>query len=428
MPSVTIIGAQWGDEGKAKIVDQLAEHADLVVRAQGGANAGHTIYFNKEKIVFHLLPSGVLHEKTMVAIGNGVVLDPDVLLQEMRLLQDKGFTITPDKLKISPLAHVVMPYHIVLDGLQEKRRANKIGTTNRGIGPCYEDKMSRMGIRVADMVNETVLKEKIDFVVAFKNELITKVYGAAPLDAEAIFEKYREYGKKLDDYVFDISYLIHDFYKNGKNVLFEGAQASCLDIDFGTYPDVTSSNTTIGGFLTGTGINTKMIDNVIGVMKAYTTRVGEGVFPSELNDAVGQRIRDIAQEYGATTGRPRRCGWLDLLAVKYAQRINGYTAYALTRLDMLDEFEEVKIAVGYKVNGEEIEEFLPTYSGIVEPVYVTFPGWQTPTQNIRSFEKLPVNAQKYITFIEEYLATPIEIVSVGPYREQSIYTNKVKIW
>jgi len=428
MSSVVIIGSQWGDEGKGKIVDQLAEQADLIVRAQGGANAGHTIYLGNEKLVFHLLPSGILHDKAIAAIGNGVVIDPETLLQEIRLLNDKGIPVSGDKLKISPYAHVVMPYHKTIDELQEKRRYDKIGTTKRGIGPCYEDKMARMGIRVIDLMNETVLYKKLQFAVALKNDIITKIYGGTSCDLETIYEQYRDYGKKLDDYVCDISYLIHDFYTHGKKVLFEGAQASCLDIDFGTYPFVTSSNTTIGGMLTGTGVNPFMIDSIVGVVKAYTTRVGEGVFPTELSDDVGERIRTIAGEFGATTGRPRRCGWLDLLAVKFSQRINGFTSYALTRLDVLDEFDEIKIAVSYIVNGEEVDEFMPTYSGVVEPVYKTFKGWQTKLSDIRKYEQLPVEAKEYISFIEDYLGVPIAIISVGPHREQSIYREKMPIW
>ncbi|HPJ70606.1 MAG TPA: adenylosuccinate synthase [Candidatus Mcinerneyibacteriales bacterium] len=423
MPSLVVVGTQWGDEGKGKIVDQLAERADLVVRFQGGANAGHTIYVGEEKFVFHLLPSGILHEKCIVAIGNGVVLDPDILMDEINTLEDHGFSVSPENLKISPLAHVVMPYHKRLDELQEMRKSEgKVGTTKRGIGPCYEDKMARIGIRVMDLIDEERLSKRLRYALELKNDLITKIYGGEPFTYDELFEEYADYGRRLDDFVYDVSYLINDFLDNNKKVLFEGAQATCLDIDFGTYPFVTSSSTTIGGAITGSGVAPKRLEEILGIVKAYTTRVGEGMFPTELPGETGQRIRDIAGEYGASTGRPRRCGWLDLLMLKYAVRINGITSIALTRLDVLDSFETINAATGYTLEGAEIEEFSPFILslGELKPVFRTFKGWQKGITEVKTYEDLPEEARTYIAFIEEYLNVPVSIVSVGPRRDQTI--------
>jgi adenylosuccinate synthase len=423
MPSLVVVGTQWGDEGKGKIVDQLSERADLVVRFQGGANAGHTIYVGEDKYVFHLLPSGILHDKCIVAIGNGVVLDPEILMEEINTLEDHGYSVAPENLKISPLAHVVMPYHKRIDELQELRKsASKVGTTKRGIGPCYEDKMARIGIRVMDLIDEKRLAERLKYTLELKNDLITKIYGGQPFSFESLLEEYADYGRRLDDFVYDVSYLANDFLDHGKKVLFEGAQATCLDIDFGTYPFVTSSSTTIGGAVTGAGVAPQRLNEILGIVKAYTTRVGEGTFPTELNDETGQRIRDIAGEYGASTGRPRRCGWLDLLMLKYAVRINGITSVALTRLDVLDSFDTIQAAVEYNYDGAALEEFSPFILslGELKPVYKTFKGWESPISGVKEFEKLPGEARDYISFIEEYLGVPVSIISVGPRRDQTI--------
>ncbi len=424
MPSFSVLGSQWGDEGKGKIVDQLSENVDLVVRFQGGANAGHTIYVDGEKFVFHLIPSGILHENVIVGIGNGVALDPEIILNEITMLKDENYKVSSENLKISPLAHIVMPYHKELDGLREKRKKDKkIGTTKKGIGPCYEDKMSRIGIRFADLINDDKLYEKLSYVVPLKNKIIKNVYEKdISFDIDELFEKYRDYGKRLSNFVYDISYLIDDFYENGKKVLFEGAQGALLDIDFGTYPYVTSSNTTAGGILTGTGAGCRKVDNVLGIVKSYTSRVGSGIFPTELKDEVGSKIREIGNEYGATTGRPRRCGWLDLVLLKYVKRINGLTGIALTRLDILDQFEKIKVCVGYKIDGEHVEEFSTNYLSIekIDPIYETFEGWETDITGIKNYDNLPKNAKKYISFIENNLEIDVDIISVGPNRSQTI--------
>jgi len=427
MPSLAVIGTQWGDEGKGKIVDQLSEKKDLVVRFQGGANAGHTIYVNDEKYVFHLIPSGILHEDVIVGIGNGVVLDPEVLMDEINMLEDRDHRVDSENLKISPLAHVVMPYHKIFDGIrEEEKKDKKIGTTKRGIGPCYEDKMARIGIRVMDLVDEEKLYEKLKFNIEVKNKILVKAYGKEKLDFDRIFEEYRLYGKKLKNFVYDVSYLIDDFYKNGKNVLFEGAQGSCLDIDFGTYPYVTSSNTSAGGILTGAGVSKDKVDEVLGVVKAYTSRVGAGIFPTEQINEVGEKIRNIGKEFGATTGRPRRCGWLDLIMLKYVVRINSLSGIALTRLDILDEFEELKICTGYEIEGNIVEDFSTNFMAYdkLNPIYETFKGWESQTTGIKKYENLPENAKKYIKFIENFLNVPVDIISVGPNRTQTIFKNK----
>src|SRR6056297_260919 len=427
MPSLAVIGTQWGDEGKGKIVDQLSEKKDLVVRFQGGANAGHTIYVDNEKYVFHLIPSGILHEDVIVGIGNGVVLDPEVLMDEINMLEDRDHRVDAENLKISPLAHVVMPYHKIFDGIrEEEKKDKKIGTTKRGIGPCYEDKMARIGIRVMDLVDEEKLYEKLKFNIEVKNKILVKAYGKEKLDFDRIFEEYRLYGKKLKNFVYDVSYLIDDFYKNGKNVLFEGAQGSCLDIDFGTYPYVTSSNTSAGGILTGAGVSKDKVDEVLGVVKAYTSRVGAGIFPTEQINEVGEKIRNIGKEFGATTGRPRRCGWLDLIMLKYVVRINSLSGIALTRLDILDEFEELKICTGYEIEGNIVEDFSTNFMAYdkLNPIYETFKGWESQTTGIKKYENLPENAKKYIKFIENFLNVPVYIISVGPNRTQTIFKNK----
>src|SRR6056297_1572226 len=425
MPSLAVIGTQWGDEGKGKIVDQLSEKKDLVVRFQGGANAGHTIYVNDEKYVFHLIPSGILHEDVIVGIG--VVLDPEVLMDEINMLEDRDHRVDSENLKISPLAHVVMPYHKIFDGIrEEEKKDKKIGTTKRGIGPCYEDKMARIGIRVMDLVDEEKLYEKLKFNIEVKNKILVKAYGKEKLDFDRIFEEYRLYGKKLKNFVYDVSYLIDDFYKNEKNVLFEGAQGSCLDIDFGTYPYVTSSNTSAGGILTGAGVSKDKVDEVLGVVKAYTSRVGAGIFPTEQINEVGEKIRNIGKEFGATTGRPRRCGWLDLIMLKYVVRINSLSGIALTRLDILDEFEELKICTGYEIEGNIVEDFSTNFMAYdkLNPIYETFKGWESQTTGIKKYENLPENAKKYIKFIENFLNVPVDIISVGPNRTQTIFKNK----
>lgn len=428
MPSLAIVGSQWGDEGKGKIVDQLSENSDLVIRFQGGANAGHTIYVNDKKHVFHLMPSGILHDDVVVGIGNGVALDPKILIDEINMLEDEGVMVTSENLKISPLTHIVFPYHKILDGAREKmKKDKKIGTTKKGIGPCYEDKMSRIGIRFMDLIDEDRLYAKLKYNLKLKNKLFENIYSEQSLNFEEIYEEYKRYGQKLKNFVYDISYLVDDFLANDKNVLFEGAQGSLLDIDYGTYPYVTSSNTTTGGIMTGSGVAYNKLNRVVGIVKAYTSRVGKGVFPTELKNDIGEKIREIGNEFGATTGRPRRCGWLDLILLKYVKRINGLSAIALTRLDILDEFEEIKVCTGYKIDGEEIEEYSTNYLGAdieIEPIFETFEGWQEDTTEIREYENLPENAKEYVKFIENYLDLPVDIISIGPNRTQTIFKNK----
>lgn len=426
MASVIIVGTQWGDEGKGKIVDYLANKAQYVVRSQGGSNAGHTVVVDNIKYKLRLLPSGILHKDKVCIIGNGVVIEPKVFLSEIDGLIEKKVNMS--NLKISNRAHVLMPYHKILDELQEEDLGeNKLGTTKNGIGPCYMDKASRLGIRIVDLMNKEVFAKKLKFNVELKNKLLKKLYNHDGINYEELLKEYLEYAERLRPYVADTTTILNKAIKEKKNILFEGAQATMLDLDHGTYPFVTSSYPVAGGACTGSGVGPRKIDNVIGVVKAYSTRVGEGPFPSELFDDVGQFIRDKGGEYGTVTGRARRCGWLDACVIKYASYINGLDSVAITRLDILDELEKLKICVAYKYNGEILEDYPADLDILskVEPVYEEFDGWKTSTTNIREYDKLPENAKKYLKRLSEVIDTEISIVSVGAGRDETIIIKDI---
>lgn len=419
MPTIVIIGAQWGDEGKGKIVDFLTEKCDYVIRFQGGCNAGHTVVVDNEKYILHLIPSGILHKGKKCIIGNGVVLDPSSLLKEIESLMSKGIDID-NNLYIAKHCHLIMPYHIAIEEQVEKKK--KIGTTKKGIGPCYTDKIARNGLRMVDLLYPEVLKNKIRANLEIINFLLKNLYDAEVLDEEKIFTQYIEYAEKLKKYIVDADILINKAIEIGKNILFEGAQGTLLDIDHGTYPYVTSSNTIAGSACIGTGVSPKKIDQIIGIVKAYTTRVGEGPFPTEIKDSLGEEIRKKGGEYGATTGRPRRCGWLDLVGLKHAVRVNGFTGIAVTKLDILDGIEKIKVCVAYKYGNTSIEEF-PKELEILEnctPVYEELPGWSEKTAGIKDYENLPKNAKNYLQFIEDSLKVKIQIVSTGQKRDEII--------
>ena len=426
MASVIIVGTQWGDEGKGKIVDYLADKCEYVVRSQGGSNAGHTVVVDNVKYKLRLLPSGILHKDKVCVIGNGVVIEPKVFLSEIDELIAKKVNIS--NLKISNRAHVLMPYHKILDALQEEDLGeNKIGTTKNGIGPCYMDKASRLGIRICDLMDKDEFARKLKFNVELKNKLLKKLYNHEEINYEELLEEYLGYAERLKPYVADTAQILNDAIKSKKNILFEGAQATMLDLDHGTYPFVTSSYPSAAGACSGSGVGPRKIDHVIGVVKAYSTRVGEGPFPSELFDDIGQFIRDKGGEYGTVTGRPRRCGWLDACVLRYASYINGLDSIAITRLDILDELDKIKICVGYKYNNE-ILTWYPANLNIlskVEPVYEEFEGWKTDTSSIREYDKLPENAKKYFKRLSELVDTEISIVSVGAGRDQTIILKNI---
>ncbi|WP_294154039.1 adenylosuccinate synthase [uncultured Clostridium sp.] len=423
MSAFIVLGAQWGDEGKGKMTDYLAEEANVVVRFQGGNNAGHTVVVGDKEYKLHLIPSGILYEDKLNVIGNGVVVDPKALFEEVDYLEGVGVKVTPEKLIISDRAHLIMPYHKVLDRLKEKARGkNDIGTTGKGIGPCYTDKFERCGIRVCDLMHEEVFTEKLKENIEMKNAYITKVLGGEALNFDEILKEYLEFGKKLKPFVQDTSVRVYDDIKADKTVLFEGAQGMLLDIDYGTYPYVTSSNTTAGGVANGVGIGPNMITNAVGIAKAYTTRVGKGPFPTELLDETGDWIREKGHEYGVTTGRSRRCGWLDLVIVKTACRVSGLTSLAVTKIDTLAGLDKLMVCVGYKFNGEVIDYFPASLEDLAkcEPVYEEFEGWGEEVADARSYDELPENAKKYLKRIEEFTDTKISIVSVGPKRDQTM--------
>lgn len=420
--SVTIlIGSQWGDEGKGKIVDILSENYPVVARYQGGANAGHTVEIGEKKYVLHLIPSGILRDDVKCIIGNGVVIDPKVLIEEIDLLKSQGIDFK-NRLFISNKANIILPYHKILDNINEKNAAAAIGTTGRGIGPSYVDKYMRNGIRCNDLLNDVIFYEKLQKNVEIKNQLFTKVYNIPEISADEIYKEYLPYIHQLKEYVTDTEYLLNIAISNGENVLLEGAQGSNLDVDFGTYPFVTSSSPTSGGACTGTGIPPTKITSVFGIVKAYTTRVGNGPFPSELLDETGNKLRKVGAEFGATTGRPRRCGWLDLFLLKYSTMINGINEVAITKIDVLSEFEEINVCIGYELNGKKIENFNPdpVVLNNVKPIYKTFEGWNVSLNDVKSYGDLPANAKKYLDFIQDFTGFKIKIVSVGPKREQTI--------
>lgn len=421
MANVVVIGAQWGDEGKGKITDLLSKSADVVVRSQGGVNAGHTVVVKEQTFKLHLIPSGILYPDTECIIGSGTVIDPEVVLKELEQLKSLG--VSTNNLFISETAHVTMPYHRSIDRAVEERRGEyKIGTTGRGIGPTYADKSERTGIRIFDLMNLDDLHQKLEWTINYKNVILEKLYNLPPLNPADVIEEYREYAELLRPYVVDSSLKIHEAVKQKKNILFEGAQGTLLDLDHGTYPYVTSSNPIAGGACVGAGVGPTIIDRVIGVAKAYTTRVGEGPFPTELEGEIGELLCDRGAEYGTTTGRRRRCGWFDASIGRYAVRINGLDCLAITKLDVLDELDEIKVCVAYECDGIRCDYF-PTHASqlaLCKPIYETLPGWQQSTANCRSLEDLPKQALDYLKFLAELMEVPIAIVSVGASRDQTI--------
>ncbi len=420
MSGTVAIGAQWGDEGKAKMIDYLTNEADIVVRYQGGANAGHTVVVNDEKFVFHLIPSGILHKGKKCVIGNGVVLDPIQFIEEMELLEAKGIDVEGN-LVISDAAHFILPYHKIIDSALEEVRENKIGTTKRGIGPCYADKCLRIGIRTGDILDEEYLKERIQSVLKIKNSQLQGTYNEPPFETESIMEILLKFKAKAGHLIKNTQTWLHEEIDAGKKILLEGAQGHGLDMDHGTYPYVTSSNPSIGGVLLGTGLNSQNIKEVIGITKSYVTRVGEGPFPSEAEDNAGERLRVNGNEFGATTGRPRRTGWFDTTLLKKTRMINGLTQIALTKLDVLTGFEKIKVCIGYERDGERCDSVCFSQFHRVEPVYIEVDGWEENISRCRSFEELPENCQKYVELIEKEVGTPVTYISVGPGRE---YTFK----
>ena len=428
MSAFIVLGAQWGDEGKGKMTDYLAEEADVVVRFQGGNNAGHTVVVGDKEYKLHLIPSGILYEDKLNVIGNGVVVDPKALFEEIAYLEGVGVKVTPEKLIVSDRAHLIMPYHKILDKLKEKARGkNDIGTTGKGIGPCYTDKFERCGIRVCDLMHEDVFAEKLKQNIEMKNAYITNVLGGEALNFDEILKEYLEFGEKLKPFVQDTSVRVYNDIKANKTVLFEGAQGMLLDIDYGTYPYVTSSNTTAGGVASGVGIGPNMITSSVGITKAYTTRVGKGPFPTELLDETGDWIREKGHEYGVTTGRSRRCGWLDLVIVKTAARVSGLTSLAVTKIDTLAGLEKIKVCVGYKFNDTIIDYFPASLEDLAkcEPIYEEFDGWDDSVADVRSYDELPDNVKKYLNRIAEFTDTKISIVGVGPKRDQTMRVNSL---
>lgn len=427
MAGYVVVGTQWGDEGKGKIIDVLGHKADLVVRFQGGNNAGHTVVVNGEKFILHLLPSGMLHGNGKCIIGPGVVVDPKVLLKELATLDAKG--AKTDHLFISDRAQLIMPYHVMIDGLKEDRASagNKIGTTRRGIGPCYSDKISRQGIRVVDLMDTETFARKLKHNLEEKNELLQKIYEVEPMSYEAILEEYKGYADQLRHRVIDSTPIIHQALADDKFVLFEGAQAMMLDIDHGNYPYVTSSSPTAGGVTVGAGVSPRRIDRIIGVMKAYTTKVGEGPFVTELLDETGEKLRAIGHEFGATTGRPRRCGWLDLVVGKYATDINGLTDIVITKIDCLSGFDTIKVCVAYEIDGK-MHTSVPASTESLSraiPVYKELPGWTEDITQMKQYDELPENCKNYIKFMEDFLGCQITVVSVGPDRTQNIFLKDI---
>ena len=421
MPVIAVIGAQWGDEGKGKIIDLLAEKANMVIRFCGGPNAGHTVINPYGEFRLHLVPSGIFYPHTTCIISNGVVISPRVLLEEMDELNRHG--IDTSRLFISERAHLIMPYHILLDGLEEEQRGSQaLGTTRTGVGPAYVDKVARLGIRTGDLLDPEVLLHRLGFVLERKNALLTKVYGAPPLSLEEVYNQYCQYGERLSPFICETEPIIQQASEKGELILLEGAQGTLLDIDFGTYPYVTSSSPSVGGACTGIALSPPKIDYILGVFKAYTTRVGGGPMPTELKDETGELLRQRAHEYGATTGRPRRCGWFDAVACRFSAQVNGFTAGVLTRLDILDIFPKVKICIAYKVDNQILEHFPASISLLErgEPIYEELEGWQCPISHIRRFEDLPPQAQAYVKRLEKLLGCPFDLISVGPKREQTI--------
>jgi adenylosuccinate synthase len=423
MANVVVIGAQWGDEGKGKVVDIYTEFADDVVRYQGGNNAGHTLVVGDEKVVLHLIPSGILHAGKRCVIGNGVVLDPEVFIMEITRLKKNGYLKDDSALLLSEALHIIMPYHKRIDIAREKRSgAKKIGTTGRGIGPAYEDKIGRRGIRLMDLLDEKTFSRKVQEVLEEKNLILTQLLGDEPFTFQEIYDEYMVYAETLRKYAADTSLLLHQDIKAGKSILFEGAQGTLLDVDHGTYPYVTSSSTCSGGACTGSGVSPREIHEVIGISKAYATRVGSGPFPTELEDETGEQLRQAGREFGSTTGRPRRCGWFDALVARYAVRVNGLSGIAITKLDVLSGLETVKVCTGYSYQGTVLNE-IPASLEVMEqctPIYQELPGWKEDITGAKSMSDLPENARAYVARIEELSGTQVVMVSVGPRRDETI--------
>lgn len=426
MATAMVLGTQWGDEGKGKIVDYLAQKADVVIRSQGGNNAGHTVVADGQSFALRLLPSGILFSEKTCIIGNGVVVNPEVLLEEIDGMVKKGVTIS--KLEVSTRAHVIMPYHIRIDEEDEKLRGDdKIGTTKNGIGPCYADKINRVGIRIGDLMDRDVFYQKLKTNLELKNRLFATYYNCEGFDFEEIFTKYTALAERIRPYVKDTEYSANQYIKEGKKVLFEGAQATMLDLDHGTYPFVTSSNPTAGGACVGSGVGPRMMSNIIGVVKAYTTRVGAGPFPAEQSNKIGEYLRETGHEFGTVTGRSRRCGWFDSVVVRYAAMLNSLDYLAITRLDILDGLDTINICKGYMYKGIELKEYPESLNILqdVEPVYEELPGWKTDISGCKSYDELPENARYYVERISQFVGVPLGIVSVGPDRSQTIVLHDV---
>ncbi|MBQ1793421.1 MAG: adenylosuccinate synthase [Peptostreptococcaceae bacterium] len=428
MKTVAIVGSQWGDEGKGKVIDYLATQADVVVRGQGGNNAGHTLVVGSKKFALRLIPSGVLNPNTVNVIGNGIVFDPKGFLEEIEML--KKDDIDTSNIKISDRAHVVFPYHKELDGLAEEARGdNKIGTTKKGIGPCYMDKTERSGIRICDLMDKDIFEKKLRPQVEAKNKIVRNIYGKSEdlFDFDTIYNEYLGYAEQIRNYVTDTSVVVYDAIKAGKKVLFEGAQGTLLDLDLGTYPYVTSSHPTSGGFAIGAGVGPNMIKDVVGIVKAYTTRVGEGPFVTELDNEIGERIRVQGNEFGTVTGRSRRCGWFDAVIVRYATRVNGLTSISLMLLDVLTGFDTIKICTAYKMGDKILTEFPASLEDLAkcEPVYEEFEGWTEDLTAVENYDDLPENAKKYVEKIEELTGVSVDMVSVGPKRTQTIVRKNI---
>lgn len=421
MSATVLVGSQWGDEGKGKIVDILSEKFKIVARYQGGANAGHTVIIGDKQYILHLIPSGILRDDVICVIGNGVVIDPSALLEEIELLESNGIKVE-GRLYISHNAHLIMPYHKLLDSISESGE-QKIGTTGRGIGPCYIDKFARKGIRIVDLLDRVELEKKIRINLKEKNDLLKKVYDHDGLDIDVIVKEYLEFDRAIDKYIKDVPAFLNQALSEGKDVLLEGAQGTLLDIDHGTYPFVTSSSPTSGGACTGTGIPPTKIDSVIGIVKAYTTRVGNGPFPTELLDFEGEKLRKIGAEFGATTGRPRRCGWYDAFLVAYSQMVNGITSVALTKLDVLSSFDKIKVCIGYELNGKRLKSYPSSVDQLssVTPIYEELDGWNENISSCLYYDDLPSKTKEYLKFIAKHSGIKLDIISVGPKRQQTFF-------
>jgi len=426
MPAVAVIGAQWGDEGKGKVVDMLAEKARVVVRFSGGDNAGHTVINDFGTFGLRLVPSGIFNSQAICIIGNGVVINPAVLIEEIELLNQRG--VDTSRLFISDRANLIMPYHILLDGLEEEARGGKaIGTTRRGIGPTFADKVARLGIRAGDLLDKEAFLERLSHILEYKNTILTKVYGVDPLSLDEVYSQYCQYGERLASHIRETTIMLEEALNREEPVLLEGAQGTLLDPDFGTYPYTTSSSPLAGEGCLGAGIGPTRISGVLGVFKAYCTRIGTGPMPTELNDETGDLIREQGHEYGTVTGRPRRCGWFDAVAARFSARINGFTGAAITRLDILDTLPLLKICVGYQLDGKTIDYFPSSLAALerCQPIYEELPGWQTPTSHIREYKQLPAQSRQYLTRLEELTSCPVSLVSIGSAREQTIQLRHV---